>query len=80
VKTLGDDTDGDGDPDNLLVVHDGQNPDEWTPSGALAVVIAPGMVLQRQNENQDRSGGDGRCSSSIAPACLAVNYLDLALD
>lgn len=70
------------------VIHDGSNPDAFTPSGVIAVVFAPGAVLQRQGAGtaQDRSctGGSctaaGVCTSSPltnTPKCNPVNYLDV---
>lgn len=71
------------------VVHDGANPDAHTPSGVIAVIIAPGAVLRRQGAAaaQDRSctGGSciattGVCTSSPVtntPKCNPVNYLDI---
>ncbi len=70
------------------VIHDGSNPDAYTPSGVIAVVFAPGAVLQRQGAGapQDRSctGGSctaaGVCTSSPltnTPKCNPVNYLDV---
>jgi hypothetical protein len=65
------------------VVHDGSNPDAFTPSGVIAVVLAPGAVL---GATQDRSctGGSctaaGVCTSSPltnTPKCNSVNYLDV---
>ncbi len=52
------------------IVHDGTNPNPFVPSGAIALVLAPGSVLQRQGAAalQDRSG---------AGVNGAVNYLDL---
>lgn len=70
------------------VIHDGSNPDAFTPSGAIAVIFAPGAILQRQGAGaaQDRSctGGSctaaGVCTSSPltnTPKCNPVNYLDV---
>jgi hypothetical protein len=71
------------------VINDGTNPDQWTPSGAIAVIIAPGAVLQLQGAvaPQDRSCTVGvncdaneRCTTSPAsatPKCNPVNYLDV---
>src|SRR4029453_14573189 len=70
------------------VKHDGLNPDPWTPSGAIAVIIAPGALLQRQGAAavQDRSCTIGvncdaarRCTTSpasLTPKCNPLNYLD----
>jgi len=40
-----------------VVINDGSNPDAFTPSGVIAVVISPGAVLKRQGATalQDRS-------------------------
>ena len=56
---------------NGMVIRDGTNPDPFTPSGAIAVVIAPGDMLRRQGAGaaQDRTG---------AAQLVATNYLDLA--
>ena len=70
------------------VIHDGSNPDAFTPSGVIAVIFAPGAILQRQGAGaaQDRSctGGSctatGVCTSSPltnTPKCNPVNYLDV---
>lgn len=72
---------------NGALIHDGTNPDAWTPSGAVAVVLAPGRVLRRQgaSSDQDRSctGGscdtNGKCITSPptnTPKCNPQNYLD----
>jgi hypothetical protein len=57
---------------NGTVIRNGTNPDPFVPSGAVAVVIAPGDVLRRQGASaaQDRSPG--------AAQLLAANYLDIA--
>ncbi len=72
------------------VINDGSNPNEWTPSGAIAVIIAPAAVLQRQDVGtpQDRSCTVGvncdvneRCTTSppsATPKCNPVNYLDIS--
>jgi hypothetical protein len=69
-------------------IHDGSNPDPFTPSGVIAVIIAPGPVLQRQGAAaaQDRGcTGDSNvpqclatdvCSSTATARCNPVNYLD----
>ncbi|MDP2240339.1 MAG: hypothetical protein Q8K18_09275 [Burkholderiales bacterium] len=72
------------------VIYDGSNPDQYTPSGVIAVIFAPGAVLQRQGSvsPQDRSctnaGGSctaaGVCNSSPTTntaKCNPVNYLDI---
>lgn len=70
------------------VINDGTNPNPFTPSGVIAVIFAPGAVLQRQGAGapQDRSctGGSctaaGVCTSSPVtntPKCNPVNYLDV---
>ncbi len=88
VKVPGTDTDGDGDPGNFSVVHDGRNPEwrnplervnapaQWTPSGAIAVVIAPGNPLKRQDGLVQSRGG--ACETASTPSC-ARNYLDVGL-
>jgi type II secretory pathway pseudopilin PulG len=40
-----------------VIVYDGTNPDPFTPGGAIAVIISPGSVIQRQGSatTQDRS-------------------------
>ncbi len=52
------------------VVNDGTNPDPFTPSGAIAVIISPGAVMQRQGSasTQDRSA---------VGVNNAINYLDV---
>ncbi len=70
------------------VIHNGANPNAYTPSGVIAVIFAPGAILQRQGAGspQDRSctGGSctaaGVCTSSPltnTPKCNAINYLDV---
>jgi hypothetical protein len=67
------------------VVNDGNNPDPFTPSGVVAVIFAPGAILQRQGaaSPQDRSctGGTctaaGICSSGLPAKCDPTNYLDV---
>ncbi len=70
------------------VIHDGANPDAFTPSGVIAVIFAPGAALRRQGAgaSQDRSctGGScttaGVCNSSpttLTAKCNPVNYLDV---
>ncbi len=70
------------------LIHDGSNPDPYTPSGVIAVIFAPGAVLQRLGAAtpQDRSCNGGTCTAtgvcnapSISVAkCNPVNYLDVA--
>jgi hypothetical protein len=52
------------------VILDGSNPDPFVPSGAVAVIISPGGVIQRQGAgaSQDRSA---------AGVNTATNYLDV---
>lgn len=52
-----------------LVINNGANPDVFVPSGVVAVIIAPGSVIQRQGAAslQDRSS---------AGASNPLNYLD----
>ncbi len=71
------------------VINDGNNPDPFTRSGVIAVVFAPGAILQRQGSAapQDRSCTIGvncdateRCTTtpaSLTPKCNPVNYLDV---
>lgn len=72
-----------------ITIHDGSNPDAHTPSGVIAVIIAPGGVLQRQGAAaaQDRSCNGGSCSAvdvctssplTNTAKCNPVNYLDVA--
>jgi hypothetical protein len=56
---------------NGTVLNNGANPDAFTPSGVIAVIIAPGAVLQRQDAGgaaQNRGG---------AGVNVASNYLDI---
>jgi len=88
VKVAGGDTDGDGAPDDVKVLHDGRNPDwrntaervnpaaQWAPSGALAVLIAPGKPLKRQDGITQNRGG--ACETASTTSC-ARNYLDVGL-
>ena len=57
-------------PDNSIL-HDGTNPDAFVPSGVVAVIIAPGRVVQRLGAGapQDRSA---------AGINNPVNYLEIA--
>ena len=75
---------------NGTLIHDGRNPDPWTPSGLVAVVFAPGKVLRRQDAtgDQDRSCTGGSCNAndactSLPPTntrkCNPREYLDIAL-
>ena len=51
------------------VRSDGSNPDPYTPSGVIAVIIAPGAILRRQDGTlQDRSA---------AGQNNPINYLDV---
>jgi hypothetical protein len=67
------------------VIHDGSNPNAFTPSGVIAVIFAPGAILQRQGAGttqiRDCSGaGCGfadTCNSTATPKCNPVNYLDV---
>lgn len=68
------------------VIHNGANPDAFTPSGVIAVIFAPGGVLQRQDTGttqiRDCSGAGcvavtGVCNSTTTPKCNPVNYLDV---
>ena len=69
------------------VVNDGTNPDAYTPSGVIAVIFAPGAVLQRQDGTlQDRSCTGGSCTAAgvcnvipytNTPKCNPINYLDI---
>lgn len=71
-----------------LLIHDGSNPDPYIPSGVIAVIFAPGAVLQRLGATtpQDRSCSGGSCVATTgvcnAPPtnvakCNPVNYLDV---
>lgn len=71
-----------------LLIHDGTNPDPYTPSGVIAVIFAPGAVLQRQGAAaaQDRSCNGGTCTAAgvctSSPVtntakCNPANYLDV---
>ena len=53
-----------------VIVNNGTNPDPFTPSGAIAVIVSPGSVLQRQGSvaMQDRSA---------AGVDDPINYLDV---
>lgn len=67
-----------------LMIHDGTNPAPHTPSGVIAVIFAPGGVIQRQGAGtaqiRDCSGaGCGfadTCNSTATPKCNPANYLD----
>lgn len=67
------------------VIHDGTNPDPFTPSGIIAVIFAPGAVLQRQDGVQqirDCSGAgciaaSGVCNGAATAKCNPINYLDI---
>jgi type II secretory pathway pseudopilin PulG len=72
------------------VINNGANPDPLIPSGAIAVILAPGAILTRQGgtlQNRTCTGGPclatGVCNS-IPPTniekCKPVNYLDVYLD
>lgn len=70
------------------VIYDGTNPDPYTPSGVVAVIFAPGAVLQRQDTGtlQNRSCAGGSCTAAgvcnvipytNTPKCNPINYLDI---
>ena len=66
------------------VIYDGSNPDAYTPSGVIAVIIAPGGILKRQDgtdQVRDCSGAgcnaNGTCVSTATAKCNPVNYLDI---
>lgn len=73
------------------LIADGANPDPFVPSGAVAVLIAPGTVLTRQGAAQPQSrecdpntncDTSGRCTLSPptnTPTCNPANYLDVAV-
>ncbi len=73
---------------NGTVVNNGSNPDAYTPSGVIAVIIAPGLVLHRQGAGAPQVRGctvgvdcdaNERCTASpatLTPKCNPVNYLD----
>ena len=54
------------------VVYDGVNPDSFVPSGAIAVIIAPGGVLSRQDTGAPQS-------RTAANVNNPSSYLDIAL-
>jgi hypothetical protein len=69
------------------ITHNGANPDPYTPSGVVAVIIAPGAILKRQGaaSAQIRNCTGGTCTSagvclsnpeSNTPKCNPLNYLD----
>lgn len=69
------------------LIHDGTNPDPYTPSGVVAVIIAPGAALKRQGAAsiQNRTCTGGTCTTaavcltnpeSNTPKCHPQNYLD----
>jgi hypothetical protein len=72
------------------VLADGANPDPFVPSGAIAVIIAPGALLTRQGAAQPQvracdvgkeCNSSGRClltPPTDTPTCNPVNYLDVA--
>ena len=77
VKVAGADTDSDGDPDLQRTIHNGTNPNQWTPSGAIAVIFAPGKPLTRQDGiNQNRTNACSTGSTASSTPC-AQNYLDV---
>jgi hypothetical protein len=49
-----------------MPIHDGTNPDPYLPSGAIAVIIAPGAAITRQGTGsiQDRSAGSTNIPTS----------------
>ena len=71
------------------VINDGSNPNQWTPSGVIAVLIAPGRVLQRQGAAASQVRGctvgvdcdaTERCTAApvtLTPKCNPLNYLDV---
>lgn len=67
------------------VINDGSNPNAFTPSGVIAVIFAPGGVLQRQGAGtaqiRDCSGAGcavtGVCNSTATAKCNPINYLDI---
>jgi hypothetical protein len=67
------------------VIYNGTNPDPYTPSGVVAVIFAPGAVLQRQDTGmlqvRDCSGAGcgvtGTCNSTATAKCNPINYLDI---
>ncbi|HWA14327.1 MAG TPA: hypothetical protein VHA15_14635 [Burkholderiales bacterium] len=71
---------------NGVVIHDGQDPNP--PSGLVAIIIAPGPALVRDDtgSTQDRSCSGGSCDAqgvctsspaSLTAKCNPVNYLDV---
>lgn len=74
------------------MIHDGSSSDTYNPNaaGAIALVIAPGSPLTRQDspQPQDRSCIGDSCNSpyicttvplTATPKCNPVNYLDIAM-
>jgi hypothetical protein len=70
------------------VINNGTNPDPHTPSGVVAVIIAPGAALTRQGAAlaQNRTCIGGACTAagvcttnpeSATPKCNPTNYLDI---
>lgn len=72
------------------IVHDGSDPNP--PSGVIAVIVAPGAILQRDDAGspQDRSCAGGACTPAgdtagvctsanpkLTAKCNPVNYLDV---
>lgn len=74
-----------------VVLADGTNPDPFVPSGAVAVILAPGSVLTRQGAAQSQvractvgtnCDATGRCTTvppTDTPTCSPSNYLDIAV-
>jgi hypothetical protein len=71
------------------ILHDGTSTNLYSAGngGAVAVIIAPGAVLMRGSQLQDRTctggecNGAGHCTSkphSLTPKCNPANYLDRA--
>jgi hypothetical protein len=69
------------------VIHNGANPDPYSPSGVVAVIIAPGAILKRQGaaSAQSRTCTGGTCTAtgvcltnpeSVTPKCDPANFLD----
>lgn len=72
---------------NGNIVHDGTNPDPFSPSGVIAVILSPGPPLRRYDGHpqiRDCSGGSclatGVCNSTPTTStakCNPINYLDV---
>lgn len=71
------------------VIYDGANPDAYSPSGVIAVIIAPGGAIQRQGDTTPQIRGctvgvdcdaNQVCTASpvtLTPLCNPANFLDV---